>query len=83
MSKYQRARISRGRAVLRFYRERWDVDEADNEVLSDLLADLMHYTDAIHDPVDRGLDFDFELERARRHYVEECEQEVDPHVDLR
>ncbi len=35
------------------------------EVLTDLLADLMHYCDA------RQVDFASALERARRHYVEE------------
>ena len=35
------------------------------EVLTDLLADLMHYCDA------QQVDFASTLERARRHYVEE------------
>jgi hypothetical protein len=75
MSRYQRGRIGRGRAVMRFYRERFDEGEGDCEVLSDMLADLMHYVDAVNDPETDDLDFDFELERARRHHAYEVEEE--------
>lgn len=35
-------RCGRAAEVLEFYRGRWDVDEADEVVLVDLLADLLH-----------------------------------------
>jgi hypothetical protein len=76
MSEYQTARIARGKAVMDFYRGAYDCDEGDSEVLSDLLADLMHYVEFAYDPEAEGLEFDFELERARHHYEEERREEA-------
>lgn len=55
-------RSTRGGAALDAYRDQYDNGEPDNDVLSDLLADLMHYA------AGEKLDFHERLATAQMHY---------------
>lgn len=71
----QQQRIDRAGAAMKAYRDIviWGSDE---ENISDLLADLMHFVDALR--VDREIDqdtvFDDLLETARANYDEEVKE---------
>lgn len=65
---FQAERVDRGQAVIDQYREHYDEGEDDATVLSDLLADLMHFADFVNE------DFDRALERGRQHHDWEVEE---------
>lgn len=56
-------RAERGAEIVGEYRDRWDRDEPTETVLTDLLADLMHFCDTPDAP-----SFDSMIETARTHH---------------
>ncbi len=68
----QEKRIARAQAAIKGY-DSWGSYE---EIISDLLADLMHYVDALRQDREVG-DFTFDnlLDTARMHYTHEINEE--------
>ena len=62
-------KAKRANEIIHDYRDKYDKDEDSQTVLVDLLADLMHWAEAV------GVDFDGALEWAAQHFTWEKEEE--------
>jgi hypothetical protein len=64
----QEERIIRAKAAIEAYAELYGYGGSDDEVISDLIADLAHLTDVLVDEDDEPLDIRHIIECALRNY---------------